>query len=317
MPKKLLIVPLAVFLWLGYRFYTQPLAIVIPHHNAVASLRSSFVHEIAQKRLTLPKLVVVISPNHFGSNQKSIYYSTRTWQLQNQSYDTIASYEPQLNTFATKDNSLALSDHGVYNVLADLKTNFPASKVLTFQLGWNSNPDQLITFLKSNCRSDCLLVGSVDFSHYIPEPIADLHDQFTLKTLENNTLTLDHIPEVDCPACLYALQQFSNAKFKLLQHTNIATTSHFMGFWAHSLFPTKPNPSLTKLVTSLNKAQLDVLAPESRLSYGYDQMIFNSPSLPPDQLRFTLQKNSCTTTFTYSIENQILREDNTLKTTCN
>lgn len=317
MPKKLLIVPLAVFLWLAYRFYTQPLAIVIPHHNAVAGLRAQFVANIAIKRLIPPKLIILISPNHFGLNQKTIYYSTRTWQLQNQSYESTPSYEPQLNTFATRDDALALSDHGTYNVLGNLKTNFPASKILTLQLGWDSNPDKLIDFLKNNCHFDCLLVGSVDFSHYIPEPIATLHDEFTLKALENNSLNFKNIPEVDCPACLYTLQQFSQSKFTLLRHTNIATTSHFMGFWARPIFPTKPNSSLIKLETNLNKSQVDALSPESRLSYGYDQTIFASSSVPANQLRFTLQKNHCTTTFTYSIENQVLRGDNNLKTTCN
>lgn len=146
------------------------------------------------------------------------------------------------------NNSLLKNDHTVYNPLSDLKTYFPDATVYPILIGQKipfSGLNSLLSKINSVCGFDCLLVASVDFSHYLPATLAEVHDAYTINNLQNlNTQNIQNA-EVDSPQSLYLLAKFSilkNAqKWHLFAHTNsgflsrnpdFETTTHVFGFYS-------------------------------------------------------------------------------------
>ena len=76
---------------------------------------------------------------------------------------------------------------------------------------------------------DALVLASVDFSHYVPEIVADFHDHTSLTTLLNFEFDDIYDLEVDSPASLSTITTFlklRNAQSPLyLSHTNSASFS--------------------------------------------------------------------------------------------
>jgi len=103
-------------------------------------------------------------------------------------------------------------EHGLWEHLTFIKTYFPKAKILPIVLtprSWSSAKLAYATlqpFLKKHPNT--LVIASVDWSHYVQEPLAALHDRTSLYTLGHASQASGRTAfsklEVDCPACLYA-----------------------------------------------------------------------------------------------------------------
>jgi MEMO1 family protein len=265
---------------LGFKIYFSTGAIVLPHHNLVQSTRQQFLKAIAFRRL-ITKKIIIISPDHFSSNQRQINTCDQNWHL-----STGLMKFQDLNFNLPVNNNLLKNDHGLYNPLTDLKTFFPTATVYPILIGQKvpfSELNSLLAKLNSVCGFDCLLVASVDFSHYLPATLAEVHDAHTLKILNN--LDIDNLStvEVDSPQSLYILEKFASLKnakkFNLFAHTNsgfiannpdIETTTHVFAYYTHgfsSKIFTKTTVSTPK---TLDRSQ-NQNALGDRFFYGVDE----------------------------------------------
>lgn len=188
---------------------SQLSAIIVPHHNLVKNKREEFLEYVSQKTVS-PKTVILISPNHFSLNQNAIYYSDQNWELSNGNIlfdtDTLNS----ISGLMIKENGILANDHGIFNLLPEIKEYFPNSKILPILIG-HKTPIADIKILAENlsvyCNSHCLYIGSVDFSHYLPASIAYIHDVYSRKILENNDFENILNLEVDSPKTLYLISK--------------------------------------------------------------------------------------------------------------
>ncbi|MFA4826975.1 MAG: AmmeMemoRadiSam system protein B [Candidatus Shapirobacteria bacterium] len=287
MPRFLLGLFLGVSLVFGFFFfkiYFQPVSVVLPHHNLVKDKRLEFLKTIAQKR-PFTRHIILIGPDHFSSNQTGLYYADANWDLANGKI----LFDHSLNISGlTLNNNLLKSDHAIYNLLPDLKSVFPNAQIFPILIGQKypfADLHNLFTQINSVCRFDCLFIASVDFSHYLPAAIADVHDQKSLFALQHlDAQSLNQL-EVDSPQSLYLLTQFSKAKkapsFDLFSHTNSGllagnpiteTTTHFIGSYQKAL-SSKTNSSVTTFTFTQNidpKNQSVSLG--DRFFYGVDQI---------------------------------------------
>lgn len=144
-------------------------------------------------------------------------------------------------------NNLIKNDHAFYNPLADIKKYFPNATVYPISIGQkidSSSLDNLITQVSNICGFDCLLVASVDFSHYLPATLAEVHDAYTLTNLQNLDSFSIQLSEVDSPQSLYFLIKYALQKntknWHIFAHTNsgflinspdVETTTHVFGYY--------------------------------------------------------------------------------------
>lgn len=287
------------------KLYFQPVATVVPHHNVVADRRMDMLKVIKKKRLTTTR-VIVLSPDHFSNDQKSIYYSDRDWEFKDfklyfdDEYDADPSFK--------LDNNLVKNDHGVFNVLSDVGVVWPNAKVVPILIGQKvkfENLDNLVRNLKLNCGYNCLLVASVDFSHYLPYKLADIHDQESIQALTNLDLKIETQIEADSPQSIYVLINFSKNKktyeFTLFDHTNSAklvgaedteSTSHIFGWYQKNLFKRieKYDVRTFTYVNKLSKKD-NLKSLGERFFYGVDDINLENDKVPENFVLAGFEKN--------------------------
>ena len=272
-------------------WFSQPAAVVVPHHDIVKDLRQNFLQRISSKRLHT-QTVVLLSPDHFSPNQHQITYSDKTWNLSNGELEFDEKMGAKVVFDFQRDNELLLQDHGIFNILPDIKASFPEAKVVPIIIGQEvelSMLDGLIRNLIKNCNKNCLLITSVDFSHYLPEALADVHDAETLSVLNNLNVASDFQLEVDSNQSLYVLTQFAKFRranyWKIYAHTNsgeiannrdVEGTSHVMGWYEKKLlFQPAKNHVQSFLMANNLEQKRDEKSLGERFFYGVDLVELN------------------------------------------
>lgn len=269
------------------KIYFQPVAIVLPHHNIVQDVRQNFLQKISRSR-PVTKKIILIAPDHFSQNQQQLNINIENWNL-----STGFMKFGDLNLNLPVNNSLLKNDHSVYNPLADLKTYFPKATIYPILIGQKvafSTLESLLLTLESVCHFDCLLVASVDFSHYLPATLAEVHDTHTIKILNNFELNNLNNVEVDSPQSLYLLTKFSQnksaKKFNLFAHTNsgyissnpdIETTTHVFAYYTRGFSPIISTKTTTSAPIRLDRAKNQNTLGD-RFFYGVDEFTVD-PSL--------------------------------------
>jgi AmmeMemoRadiSam system protein B len=259
------------------------------------STRQKFIHNIASNRL-ITRHIVLISPDHFSQNQQQLTTSSRTWNLSTGN----AVYNNFLNLDLPTNDLLLQNDHGIYNPLTDLKNLFPFADFYPILIGQKTQPPELniiLDHLLKYCKLDCLLVASVDFSHYLPATLANVHDAFTMNNLQN--LDTDNLlkSEVDSPQSLYLLSSFAKARganrWNLFAHTNsgfishnpdIETTTHVLGYYSVG------SQNLSNIATSIN-VPYPIQRSQNQTTFG-DRFFYgvDSFSTLPTQASFVVSK---------------------------
>lgn len=298
------------FLFFGFKIYFQPIAIVVPHHNFVAQKRLEYFQNIAQKR-PLAKTIIIVGPNHFSPNQNNLIYSNRQWHLSNGIVNFNSNIEPNLKPLLTLDNNLVKNDHAIFNLLPDIKTVWPKATIFPILIGQNypvSKLDTLISTISENCKFDCLLIASVDFSHYLPSGLTQIHDLKSIKELNNQNLSEIPKLEVDSPQSLYVLSKFATLKTaknwnlffnsnsgKLSNNPDIETTSYVLGSYQKSLLKNSQINTETFLISKNINKEKSLPSLGARFFYGTDYIDINYSSNSSTQLPFDLPNNMVVT----------------------
>jgi len=239
----------------------DPLAAVIPHHDLVKDLRQKFLKQLSLK--SQPKTIVLVSVNHFNAGSGQIITSDQPWTVANGrekiNADLAVIGALEKSGLVKIEPAAFLSEHGIRNLLFDIKEFFPKTKLVPLMIkepADRGDIDKLSEILKKTCPS-CGLLASVDMSHYQPAELAELHDVKTLRAL----MTLDEEEiwqtETDSNAALALLLDWSKSKglnrFNLFTHTNSGllagdkeaeTTTHILGNFRAGA-PASLKPGLT------------------------------------------------------------------------
>lgn len=260
-------------------FFSQSIStVIVPHHDLVALQRQLTLSNVAAR--VNPKTIIVISPNHFNTGSYSILSTKRVWRLQNAFFEPDAQKIDQLNI---ETNDLAFDrEHGITNLLDPLKNAFPDAKIIPIILKSDvaaAQLDVLVKDLHQTCPNNCLMINSVDFSHYQPASVAAIHDLYSIDALSN----LDDIKiwqsEVDSAASLYLGIKWAKAHdtnwFNLEENTNSGllesapdaeSTSYVFGWF--EIGRAQPLNSTT-FVAGNNLSNLT----DKRLTMGTDEVI--------------------------------------------
>ncbi len=290
---------LVTFFW----FYFAPVAVIVPHHDIVAVNRINFLQKVKFLR---PKTshIILIAPDHFSEFQSSVRYANNYPNFDKELFFKI-------NFPITLSNGIVNSDHSINNILPDIDNLWPQAKVVPIIIGQKFDPkklDPLISQISQICKLDCLIIASIDFSHYLPAIMANAHDSFTLDALYNQNLDKIIASEVDSPQSLYLISKYSfdkNKGFNLFDHTNSGfllnsadgeVTTHLFGLFNKLLFPKK---YFTKTRLDLpypidQKQNLNSLG--ERFFYGFDEINTNS-TLPDFAIITTTSNNKVVQSF--------------------
>jgi len=220
--------------------------IIVPHHDLVKDKRAEFFKSIKDK--VNPKTIVLASTNHFQTGSCNIDTTDQDWNLADGKIIANKTVVTKLvdEKIACNESSAFDREHGIKNILADIETTFPKADIVPLMVKSGTKTtdlDALISALQKE-NDDFLFIASVDFSHYQPANLAQLHDDFTISALDNFDLDAIQKAETDSPEVLYSALSWAKLekteKFNLFANTNsgflsnnfdVESTTHVFGYY--------------------------------------------------------------------------------------
>lgn len=276
---SILILVLSFFVFKTNLFVTSPhesflikpiSAIILPHHDLAAAQRDDVLRQITDR--VNPKTIILVSPNHFNAGSYNILTTNRTFRLANTLFEPDNAKISELNL--PLDDTAYDREHGILNQLAPLKNTFADAKIVPIIIKQDtpaSQIDTLVNDLNKVCKADCLLVSSIDFSHYQSASVASVHDLLSIKALANLDKNLVWQAEVDSNPSLYLTIEFSKLKnannFHLAYNTNSGLLEH------------APDSESTSYILGWFEAAQSKLVETQTFTAGFDLKQFKDPRL--------------------------------------
>lgn len=202
---------------------------IVPHHDVASRLIAEFF-----QKLPLAKTIIIVGTNHTnGGNglaiSGNIVYRTPFGDMKT---DTQIVGELVHDGLVTLDNDRLITEHSVYVEIPFVQYYFPNAKVVPIIL--NSNHDMKKSFRLAQILAKYLedqntvLVGSADFSHYLPTEITAKKDAETKEAmLAFNYEKISHFNNdyVDSPPTVITMlktMQNINTKMTILNHSELS-----------------------------------------------------------------------------------------------
>ncbi len=217
---------------------------LVPHHILAGSMFSRFYLELERQP---PATVIVVGPNHDNRGAR-IATGVQPWTTP---FGQVEVDQPLVEKLvaaglATVDDGALDPEHSVGSQMPYIKYHAPGARVVPLIFHRDVSIGEigrLAEFFAPLLGRDCILVASVDFSHYLTRPEAEAKDKETLKAIRAEDLPAlyrmgpDHL---DSPASLglllLTMKRLGAAGPEILGNTNsgviigsdmIETTSYF------------------------------------------------------------------------------------------
>lgn len=218
---------------------------VIPHHILAGELIGDLFSKLKKQN---PPIVFIIGPNHYESGNCQLLSSYSQWQTPGglvKSEGGIINLLEKEKMIRT-DDAILENEHSIAALLPYLKNYLPDARVVPLIASRRMNPEsvkKVSDFISPYLEQGAVVIGSVDFSHYLNMEMAQINDNKTLEAIKEknyNRLFSFTSNNLDSPASLsVVLMSMENIKvqnMEVLFHTNseeiigsnqASTTSYF------------------------------------------------------------------------------------------
>lgn len=225
-------------------------AVIVPHHLIATQAIALGVRALTPLN---PRLIVLISPDHFGKCSKIVCTTRGTFST---FFGEVTVNDQAVRALLTHKDIVATSElfkneHGIYSITPYISHYIPEAQILPIVVSQKGVFNKEIRADITNAISEVLkpndvaLVVSSDFSHYLPLTESNTMDEKTTRTFcagsPDELLTLNNPSQSDCPMCLWIMhEQAVRGNFwhpSIIWHSNSAnllkdtsvkeTTSHF------------------------------------------------------------------------------------------
>lgn len=222
--------------------------VLLNHHLLAAPYIAEALSAIATDA---PVTVVLISPNHFSAGQGTVITSEAEWGTP---YGLMQPDLEGVHALTTSgaayvDEAPFEHEHGVTGIVAFIKRSLPRAKIIPLIVNDRlavPAAQELAKRIHILLPQNVLVVGSFDFSHYLPSRAAQFHDELSLSTVQNfdysalSRLDIDSRPGL--ALFLQMMEERKASQFTLFEHTNSAeltrawdtleTTSYITGYFS-------------------------------------------------------------------------------------
>ncbi len=216
---------------------------VLPHHLLAGRIISSMFESLKAQGV---KKIIVVGPNHYEKDRANLQYGFNAWQT---AFGPVKAFRP-FELFPQVRQETMEAEHSVSGLVPYVKYYIPQALVFSVIIKHNTTDgelEELASRIVKSWDSDTVLLASVDFSHYLPQQVAEQRDKITreilLKMDEQSLYNLSN-DYLDSPPSLAVLfkvcKKLKAETFVVKDHDNSAvilsdpklqsTTSYFSGF---------------------------------------------------------------------------------------
>ena len=223
---------------------------VIPHHLVAGKYLASYFTALKNQH---PQVVVLFGPNHPQAGRNNFVTSLYDWRTP---YGTLAANQDIIQkciaaNLVVADEKIIAAEHTIGAPVAFIKKTWPRATLIPVIIKDRATPEQvqaLANKLHDILPEKSLMLASVDFSHYLPEYVADFHDALAKNVLAAGAASRAAKLEIDSPPSIALLLEYNQLKkaqkFYEVFHSNSAgimgkpdlveTTSHILGYFTAS-----------------------------------------------------------------------------------
>ncbi|MBU0707953.1 AmmeMemoRadiSam system protein B [Patescibacteria group bacterium] len=208
---------------------------ITTHHQQASPLIGQFFKCLAVS--TYPKTVVLIGPNHYHRGSRGVVLASQAWDT------PFGILEPDIEAITQlaesdlveiNDNAVS-QDHAVGLLIPYLSYYFPEAKVVPMLINYSVNEAQTEKFQQFINRvldEHTIVVGSIDFSHYLTSAESNVMDGETNEIVRNYKLDEiykngdEHYDSAPGLYIILSLMKQKNARTETIAHSD---TSEFNG----------------------------------------------------------------------------------------
>ncbi|MDX2008648.1 MAG: AmmeMemoRadiSam system protein B [Myxococcaceae bacterium] len=184
-----------------FTFDGPVVAAVAPHHLIDGFELAGFWKALAHQR---PSTVVLLAPDHFQRSGGLAAARGVTWKTVYGALEPDSALTTALGL--PVGSQLFVGEHAVHVHAPFIRRFLPESRFVPVVLRWEApraDLERLASTLAKDLPNDTLVVASVDFSHYQPEPWASFHDEASHAAVTSGDLDGLFEREVDSPEALF------------------------------------------------------------------------------------------------------------------
>ncbi|KUO50233.1 MAG: hypothetical protein APF76_11005 [Desulfitibacter sp. BRH_c19] len=202
---------------------------VVPHHLLAHELIEGVFHELYSQQ---PSTIILVGPNHFNKGEK-ILTTTLGWQTPFGIVKSNREIIEELTALGLVKVTEKVfdSEHSMGSLMPFIKYYLPDTKVVPIILHHDVSRQEAMNlgisiaeFLKDD---KCIIIASVDFSHYLTRDEAQKRDRETIHALYSKNLgrifSMGN-EYLDSPASIgvlfSAMENLEVNEFKMLDNTN-------------------------------------------------------------------------------------------------
>ncbi|MEK7473878.1 MAG: AmmeMemoRadiSam system protein B [Patescibacteria group bacterium] len=257
---------------------------IVPHHlvamREIVSLLSSWPEP-------KPKRIFLIAPDHFSqgktaftSLKEDFIYLDKRVTNDALSVDSILKQVPSISL----EPRILEREHSISGLIPLIDQTMPGTKIIPITIRIDTTNEELLSLvdaLQSELDDkESAVIASIDMSHYLPEEFADLHDAYTIDTIQTLDAERSTSTEIDSPGSMFVILDLARrlglGDVRIQAHTNslriLQTLTEDIGT-SHILATFSPGPIRTKRQSrSILFAPQGIPSLEDRLYYGQDEI---------------------------------------------
>jgi AmmeMemoRadiSam system protein B len=185
------------------------LGAVVPHHM----VGGKFIADVFSQAKDIDT-VVLIGPNHYEKGTSSIITADSDWVTAKGTVPVNSDFVGDMisKKIASAQNEIIGGDHSVGNIMPFIAYYLPNAKVVPIILKRDipkNDFENLLQYIANQQKnSHMLIIGSVDFSHYLTEAESEKMDEQTIKAIEEKNyglISTFHNDNMDSPSSVNAL----------------------------------------------------------------------------------------------------------------
>ena len=166
---------------------SQARVLIAPHHDLASRLIAQIFSRVASDKI---KTVYIIGPNHENSGRGKVITAPVVWRtdLGEVSADfALVNFLRQAG-LADFDAGRLATEHAVNTLIPFVKNYFPRARVVPIILFHDLDPEvagRLADFIYQRADDETLVIGSLDFSHYLSSLQAEKNDKITEQAIKD------------------------------------------------------------------------------------------------------------------------------------